>query len=85
MDTRSPTEHGRQQSAGPMVTSSELSALIAQNVETSKLVRSQNELINALVNKQTALEEKINRQERSIIDRGDSLISRGSDALVQFF
>ena len=82
MDTRSPTEHGGQQSAGPMVTSSELSALISQNVEISKLVRSQNEQINALVNqqtalvnKQTALEEKINRQERSIIDRGDSLIS----------
>ena len=68
MDTRSPTEHGRQQSAGPMVTSSELSALMAQNAEISKLVRSQNELINALVNKQTALEEKINRIEAMVKD-----------------
>ena len=73
MDTRSPTELGRQRSTGPMLTSSEISALLAQNAETSQLLKSQNELIktllesqNALVNKQTELEEKLNKQERSL-------------------
>ena len=64
-----------------MVTSSELSALISQNVEISKLVRSQNEQINALVNqqtalvnKQTALEEKINRQDQLLTKMSNHLL-----------
>ena len=74
MDTRSPTELGRQQSAGPMMTSSQISALLAQNAETSQLLRSQNELINALVNKQTALEEKINRQDELLTKMSNHLL-----------
>ena len=74
MDTRSPTELGRQQSAVPMMTSSQISALLAQNAETSQLLRSQNELINALVNKQTALEEKINRQDELLTKMSNHLL-----------
>ena len=66
MDTRSPTEFGRQKTAEPTLRPSDLSLLLSQNAETAQLVRSQSELINILVNKQTAMEEKINRQERSI-------------------
>ena len=74
MDTRSPTELGRQQSAGPMMTSSQISALLAQNAETSQLLRSQNDLINALVNKQTALEEKIHRQDELLTKMSNHLL-----------
>ena len=74
MDTRSPTELGRQRSAEPMMTSSEISALLAQSAETSQLLRSQNELINALVNKQTALEEKINRQDELLMKMSNHLL-----------
>ena len=81
MDTRSPTELGRQRSTGPMLTSSEISALLAQNAENSQLLKSQNELIktllesqNALVNKQTALEEKINRQDQLLTKMSNHLL-----------
>ena len=74
MDTRSPTELSRQQSAGPMMTSSQISALLAQSAETSQLLRSQNDLINALVNKQTALEEKIHRQDELITKMSNHLL-----------
>lgn len=74
MDTRSPTELGRQRSAEPMMTSSEISALLAQSAETSQLLRSQNDLINALVNKQTALEEKINRQDELLMKMSNHLL-----------
>ena len=75
MDTRSPTELGRQRSpAEPMMTSSQISALLAQSAETSQLLRSQNELINALVNKQTALEEKINRQDELLMKMSNHLL-----------
>ena len=75
MDTRSPTELGRQRSpAEPMMTSSQISALLAQSAETSQLLRSQNELINALVNKQTALEEKINRQDQLLTKMSNHLL-----------
>ena len=74
MDTRSPTELGRQRSAEPMMTSSQISALLAQSAETSQLLRSQNDLINALVNKQTALEEKINRQDELLTKMSNHLL-----------
>ena len=75
MDTRSPTELGRQRSpAEPMMTSSQISALLAQSAETSQLLRSQNDLINALVNKQTALEEKINRQDELLMKMSNHLL-----------
>jgi len=66
MDTRSPTEFGRQKTAEPTLRPSDLSLLLSQNAETAQLVRSQSELINILVNKQTAMEEKINRQDELI-------------------
>ena len=63
MDTRSPTELSRQKPAAAVLKSSDVSLLLAKNEETLILVKSQNELINTLLNKQTEMEEKINRQE----------------------
>lgn len=63
MESRSPTELGRQISADPVLTS-----------EISALLKTQNSLITTLVNRQTALEEKIKRQDELLTKMSNYLL-----------